>query len=60
MEGRGKGGSYAAIGLVSAAFHEPELALQDCPCLSFPSCKANDLASHLTLFFWCKTPLSLG
>lgn len=51
-EGRGKWGDCAAVVLVSAAFHEPEVALQGCPCLSFPNCKANDLASQLTLFFF--------
>lgn len=52
VEGRGKGGGSAAIGLVSAAFHEPELVPQGCLCLSFPNCRANDLASHPTLFFF--------
>lgn len=44
-------GGYTGVGLASAAFHEPELAPQGCLCLSFPNCKASDLAWHLTLFF---------
>jgi len=37
--GRGKQDSYAAIGPAGAAFREPGLAPQGCPCLGFPGCK---------------------
>lgn len=52
QEESGKGGGYAAIRLISAAFHKPELASQGCLCLGFPSCKANDVTNHLTLLFF--------
>lgn len=52
QEELGKGGGCAAIGLVSAAFHEPELALRAARASVSPNAKPVILQTN--------SPLSLG